>query len=156
MQVDREKNSEILTLMQSLKESKLETEVLPCYLMPSGINERFYGRQEAMQRVFEALDPQDDNSAQRSIALYGMGGVGKTQIALHYANATREKFDAILWISADNTIKLNQSFLSVAQHLGLMTNTQEEQDSVTAMVQVKSWLANARQSFNPHRIFLYN
>ncbi|KAI9755368.1 MAG: hypothetical protein M1835_000830, partial [Candelina submexicana] len=69
MQVDREKNSEILALMQSLKESKLGTDILPCYLIPSGFNERFYRRQEAMQQVIEALNPQENDSAQRSIAL---------------------------------------------------------------------------------------
>ncbi|KAI9719975.1 MAG: hypothetical protein M1812_003100 [Candelaria pacifica] len=144
MQVDREKNIEILTLMQSLKENQVGDGVLPCYLIPYGLNERFYGRLEAMQRVVEALNPQENDSSQRSIALYGMGGVGKTQIALNFANANRAQFDAILWISADNTIKMTQSFLNVAQHLGLITDTREEQDSVAAMVKVKAWLASAR------------
>ncbi|KAI9723512.1 MAG: hypothetical protein M1835_003921, partial [Candelina submexicana] len=33
-----------------------------------------------------------------------------------------------------NTVKLNQSFLSVAQHLELTSNAQEEQDSIAAML----------------------
>ena len=70
-----------------------------------------------------------------------MGGVGKTQIALRYANQSRDSFDVILWISADNSIKMAQSFLEVAQRLGLVNDSEEAQDSAVARSKIKTWLA---------------
>jgi len=143
MRVDAVRNSEILELMQTLKESKIHHDKLPCYSIPFGINERFYGREAALQAVKEALDPRAGEVAPRSFALHGMGGVGKTQIALQYANSSRGSFDAILWISADNTIRMSQSFLEIARRLGLFPENEEAQDAVAAMLRVKSWLADS-------------
>ena len=67
-----------------------------------------------MEQVKNALNPHQDSSGIRSLALHGLGGVGKTQITLHYANSSRDAFDASLWISADNSIKMAQSFLEAA------------------------------------------
>lgn len=145
MRVDAVRNSEILELMQTLKEGKIHHDKLPCYYIPFGINERFYGRETAIQAVREALDPRPGKTTPRSLALHGMGGVGKTQIALQYANSRRDSFDAILWISADNTIRMAQSFLEIARRLGLFPENEEAQDAVAAMLRVKSWLADTRE-----------
>ncbi len=150
MRVDAVRNTEILELMQTLKDSKIHDERIPCYCIPFGINERFYNREDALQAVREALDPRPGQATPRSLALYGMGGVGKTQIALQYANSSRGTFDAILWISADNTIRMAQSFLEVAQRLGLIADNEEAQDAVAAMLKVKSWMADSCRLPLPH------
>ncbi|MCJ1404908.1 hypothetical protein MMC11_008134 [Xylographa trunciseda] len=140
MRADGERNAEILAVMHALQLSKSNHEVIPCYCIPLGVTDRFYGRDSEVQYVQKVLDPTVGRSGIQSIALYGMGGVGKTQIALHYANSCRETFDAILWISADNTMKLAQSFLEVAQRLDLVPENQEAQDSAAAITKVKAWL----------------
>lgn len=117
--------------------------------MPFGVNERFYGREDVLQRVREVLDPQEGTFQPRSLALHGMGGVGKTQIALQYANSSRHIYNAIFWISADNSIKMAQNFLEVGQKLGLIPDNNEAQDSFAAMVTVKSWLAETSESSAP-------
>ncbi|KAI9811064.1 MAG: hypothetical protein M1827_005646 [Pycnora praestabilis] len=141
MRADGARNAEILAVMQSLQGSTNKGVALPCYHVPFGINERFYGRQEVLRRIRNSLIPQERNSQPLSFALHGMGGVGKTQIALHYANSCRSEYDAILWISADSSIKMSQSFLKVAQHLGLVSDDQEAQDSAAAVSKMKAWLA---------------
>ncbi len=140
MRADGERNAEILAVMHALQANTLTHDVLQCYCIPLGIADRFFGREEALQQVREALQPGNDRSGIRSMALYGMGGVGKTQIALHYANNSRGSFDAILWISADNSIKMAQSFLEVAQRLELISDGLEPQDSAAARSKVKTWL----------------
>ena len=46
--------------------------------LPFGINERFFGREAALQAFQKALDPRPGKSMPQSLALHGMGGVGKT------------------------------------------------------------------------------
>ncbi|MCJ1396521.1 hypothetical protein MMC18_009412, partial [Xylographa bjoerkii] len=145
MRADGERNAEILAVMHALQISKSNHhEVLPCYCIPLGVTDRFYGRDSEVNHVQKVLEPELGRSGIQSIALYGMGGVGKTQVALHYANSCRETFDAILWISADNTMKLAQSFLEVAQRLELVPENQEAQDSAAAITKVKTWLGQTK------------
>lgn len=141
MRADGDRNAEILAVMQALQVSKASHNVLPCYCVPSGINDRFYGRDDALGFIKDNLSSGSATSGIRSLALYGMGGVGKTQIALRYANTSRDTFDAILWITADNSIKIAQSFLEVAHRLELVPDTQEAQDSAVALSKVKIWLS---------------
>ena len=69
-----------------------------------------------------------------------MGGVGKTQIALHYAADSREHYDSTLWISADNTVRMSQSFGEIALRLGLVDPGEDHEDTMSAMMKVKQWL----------------
>jgi KaiC/GvpD/RAD55 family RecA-like ATPase len=63
-----------------------------------------------------------------------MPGVGKTQIALEYANEARKEFEIVLWI---NCTKLVESFYKVAKGLGLVSYSDDED---SAFAKIKSWL----------------
>lgn len=62
-------------------------------------------------------------------ALYGLGGVGKTQIALEYAHRFAADYDVVWWISADQTSMVRSSLAALANQLELLTG-----DSVTDRV----------------------
>ncbi len=126
--------------MDLMKDGKVQKEKLPYYYVPFGRDEQLYGREDILARVRKALDPSDVNDRCRAFALHGMGGVGKTKIALQYVNSSRSKFDAIFWIAADNSIKLTQSFLEVSRRLGLSPDNDDAQDAVAAMAKVRVWL----------------
>ena len=111
-----------------------------CYCVPYAVNSRFWGRETALHRVKNALDPNKGHSGPRTFGLWGMGGVGKTQIALHYAADSRENYDSKLWVSADNTVRMSQSFGEIALRLGLVVSGEENEDAMSAMMKVKQWL----------------
>ena len=147
MRIEDVKYKEVLELMDDLKKSKIHDEdAIRCHHLPSELNPRFWGRESALQAIEAALNPDNGTKSLQSFALYGMGGVGKTQIALQYANRNRERFNVILWVAADSTISIGQSFLDIARHLGLVTTDEDIPDSVTAILKVKSWLAKSRKS----------
>ncbi|WEW58349.1 hypothetical protein PRK78_003817 [Emydomyces testavorans] len=137
---EKERHAEVLSLMKTFKDHKVKEDVLPCYHMPFHLSERFIGREDELRRLKNALDPQKGGRQNRSLALYGMGGVGKTAIARQYANTARNQFDAIFWISADNIIKMAQDFLDIAQKLKLVPEDRKSEDANAAMVKVKAWL----------------
>lgn len=137
----RVNHAEVLSLMKAFKEyTKIKEDVLPCYFIPSGFNERVIGREDELKTLKEVLDPKEGNPQSRSFALYGMGGVGKTTIALQYADNARNLYDAIFWISADNMIKMTQDFLDVARKLELVPKDRKSEDANAAMATVKAWL----------------
>ena len=55
----------------------------------------------------------------RSFALCGLGGMGKTEIAVEYAYSRKDKFEAIFWLGADDAQILASNFAQIAQRLGL-------------------------------------
>lgn len=146
LRIDEKGNFELLGAMEIMKDNHTNNERLPCHFIPFGIHEQFFGRGDILQRMKDVLDPVEEGSRRKSLVLHGLGGVGKTRIALQYVNQSRDRFDAILWISADNSIKLTQSFLEASRRLGLTPENNDSQDAVAAMSKVKSWLLETRRS----------
>ncbi|KAI9841903.1 MAG: hypothetical protein M1837_000289 [Sclerophora amabilis] len=140
MRLAGDKHNEVLSLMKAFQESSIKKDILPLYHIPLGVDGRFFGRDDEFQKIIETLDPEKGALGSRSLALYGMGGVGKTTMALRYANSARDQYDAILWISADNMINMTQDFLDVAVKLGLVPQDRKSEDAKTAMTKVKEWL----------------
>ncbi len=79
-------------------------------------NARFTGR--AM--VLERLRTQLLNGGQPPVpvVLCGLGGVGKTQIALEYAYRFRTDYDIVWWVPAESTDQIITSLEDLARHLG--------------------------------------
>ena len=143
---DQEKYTEVFSLMETFKEAKVKEDASTTYhLIPPDLSPRFWGREDALQSIQRALAPEERHRFLKKFALYGMGGVGKTQIALQYVNQCRDDYKAIFWISADSTISIGQSFRECARILGLAQTEQEMQDTVAATLKVKNWLTNARE-----------
>ena len=143
MRLEKNGYAEVLELMKTLKENRISPKAKPCYYVPVGVTARFWGREDILREIQGALDPTDDVHGQKSIALSGMGGVGKTQVALHYASISRQRYQTILWVSADSNIQLLQSFREVAQRLDLIQTDDETKDATSAMMKVKNWLTEA-------------
>ncbi|KAJ9655817.1 hypothetical protein H2201_008719 [Coniosporium apollinis] len=70
------------------------------------------------------------------VAITGLRGVGKTQIALELTYRTREKYPqcSIIWIPATNVESLQQAYLEAGRQLGI-SGLEEEQADVKKLVQ---------------------
>lgn len=124
---------------------------LPCFMMDNVVrNSRFFGRQEILMLLDTALLPKNDATASseggtlKHIALCGMGGLGKTEIAIEYAYSRREKFDAIFWIRADEEANLELDFSRIATFLGLEDPAEPNNQPVNREL-AKGWLANPKK-----------
>ncbi|KAK4076770.1 uncharacterized protein Triagg1_4373 [Trichoderma aggressivum f. europaeum] len=92
-------------------------------------NPEFFGREDILDRIEQSFRKQPIRPT--SIALWGAAGIGKTQIALEYANRLwSEGFNVIIWISSETNAERAKSYSDVARHLQFKefseTNTPEK------------------------------
>lgn len=92
----------------------------PCVLIPFLRNEELIRRQDIISELDRILPLSDDYS---TAALYGLGGSGKTQIALDYAYRRCQVPNcSVFWVHADNETTFTQDFKAIAKRLGLSAN----------------------------------
>jgi hypothetical protein len=114
-QQDLQRQQSLLALRPA---SPREIAHLPFNNIPPTTN--FYDRIGITGRLEEFFYPPSGEAAFRSIVLYGIGGVGKSSIALKYSNmkAKSHSVDAILWFHVKTKVSLSQSFTEAAIALG--------------------------------------
>jgi transcriptional regulator with XRE-family HTH domain len=104
--------------------------------VPYQRNPYFIGREEILQSLRQTLVSGVKTTAQTQ-SISGLGGIGKTQVAIEYAHRYGEHYEAVLWIPADSLEVATAAWLQVAtQILGLP----EQQEAEQQIVQVKRWL----------------
>ena len=79
-------------------------------------NPAFAGREEQLARIRQALAGEGGRAAVQ--ALHGMGGVGKTQLAIEYAHRHSGDYDVTWWLDSENTALMTQQYADLAEHLG--------------------------------------
>ena len=79
----------------------------------------FVDRDQIIDEIKDNLECDPRLNIPRSVALQGMSGVGKTQIALDYSRNASEKkrYHTCLWINASSTATLITSFNGIARTL---------------------------------------
>ncbi|MGW9448091.1 FxSxx-COOH system tetratricopeptide repeat protein, partial [Streptomyces sp. NPDC055632] len=79
-------------------------------------NPDFSGRESEIVRLRDGLLGRGQSSAQ---VLHGMGGIGKTQIALAYAHRFRSQYDLVWWVDAERVDQLAVHYTELADRLGI-------------------------------------
>ena len=86
----------------------------------------FTGRDDALSRLREGVGGEGEGSritAVLPVALQGMGGVGKTALAIEYAHRYRSEYELVWWIPADQLALVRASLAGLAERLGLESAT---------------------------------
>ncbi len=106
--------------------------------IPYRRNPFFTGQEAILSQLHDRLSAEKVTALTQPQALHGLGGIGKTQIALEYAYRYRDTYHAVLWIHAESRESLVSSFLTLAQVLHLPEkNAQDQTETIKA---VKHWL----------------
>ncbi len=92
---------------------------MPVFLVDGKVSEHFFGRDNIMERLDALLNVNGPNQARA--ALVGLGGAGKTEIAIAYAHRHKAKYPnhSVFWIHAASADRMRQDFIAVTDRLSL-------------------------------------
>jgi len=108
-------------------------------------NPNFTGRKALLDCLHEVLGRARETAVLPQ-ALHGMGGVGKSQVAIEYVHRHRHEYDLVWWIPAEQEAQIRASLANLARRLEL-----PDLSEVNAVVAVREALSTEQQ---PHRKWL--
>jgi len=73
---------------------------------------RFVAREDKLKRMEEIFDT---TIGRRTSVVHGLGGIGKTQLAIAYIKRNRSHYSATIWLNARDETALKQSFARTAE-----------------------------------------
>jgi hypothetical protein len=97
-----------------------------------------------------------DSQRQNIVAIYGLGGIGKTQLSLHFAKQHQARYSSIIWLNAKNENTLKAGIVE----LWLLISNERESGSVANQLDEDLAIRNIRQwlskSENPDWLVIYD
>jgi tetratricopeptide (TPR) repeat protein/nucleoside phosphorylase len=106
--------------------------------IPHVRNRYFAGREILLTKLSECKDIDKSRGLVQTKVLAGLGGAGKTQIALEYCYRHIDDNAIIWWIRSNSLISIKSDYAELASRLDLP----ESEDQVIQAESVKQWLGN--------------
>jgi tetratricopeptide (TPR) repeat protein len=99
-------------------------------------NVAFAGRDDLLAELRQRLHEEAAAVLVPAQALHGLGGVGKTQLALEYAHRYQADYDLIWWITAETPGAIPAALADLADRLGLVDDPAQvaDQEQLAAAV----------------------
>ncbi|RYP57001.1 hypothetical protein DL770_010782 [Monosporascus sp. CRB-9-2] len=118
------------------------------FLVPFGRNEDFVGRESTLQQLLERIPPSANKDDCQRTAVEGLGGVGKTQVALEAAYRVRDEHPAcsVFWVPAVDSISFEKVYREIGEALGVQGLDDDKADvkslikAALSRKNVGSWL----------------
>ena len=83
----------------------------------------FTGREEALEKLRRQLGSGTSFTAVLPQAVYGLGGVGKSALALEYAYRNQHDYDVVWWINSEQPNIANEDLAQLGRALGIPTES---------------------------------
>ena len=137
-----------LSSISPFRERSTSDVTFPIRIVPSFRNFSFHGRKDLLDEIYNAFNSKAKSpyTGPACFVLSGIGGMGKTSIALEYTYVYEHDYDAIFWLQADSSISLGNSYCAIARKLKLGLQSENKTQIVE---EVKEWLEGTSGCLRP-------
>ena len=104
----------------------------PGFKVPLRRNPNFTGREALLDALREALT--SGKAAALTQAIHGLGGVGKTQLALEYAYRHGADYRLVGWVRSEEAVRRASDYAALAAALGLPEKDAQDQGAIIQAV----------------------
>jgi tetratricopeptide (TPR) repeat protein len=106
--------------------------------VPHARNPNFTGRESLLTALRDALTSGGTAALTQTRAITGLGGVGKTQLAVEYAYRYATEYNLVWWVPAEEPATLAATYARLAQELPLPQGKSPDQRAIVQAV--RHWL----------------
>ncbi len=85
--------------------------------LPASVSGVFVGRDDTLDLLHSMLSTLGDAAVTQPAAVHGLGGIGKSTLALHYALHYRHRYALVWWISAESSELIEAGLSALAGRL---------------------------------------
>ncbi|KAI0834740.1 P-loop containing nucleoside triphosphate hydrolase protein [Hypoxylon sp. FL0890] len=110
----------------------------------------FYGRGTQLEKLSSSLEP--SCPGRKGIVMFGIGGSGKTQLALQYIKKRKQLYKAVIWINAFTSEQITESFIDAFHLISKLWPAKDLPNPYVGENKVKFVLARLRSTL--HRNWL--
>ncbi|KAK6859032.1 hypothetical protein PG995_004885 [Apiospora arundinis] len=109
--------------------------VLSHFLVRFSRNEDFVGRETVLEQLLNRIPPSADPNACQRTVIEGLGGIGKTQVAIEAAYRAREAHPdcSVFWVPAVDMTMFENAYREIGQALGVK-GIEDDKADVKALV----------------------
>lgn len=110
--------------------------------------DHFVGHDEDLNKLWNQLQP-ETLAIRKVVVLHGLGGIGKTQLAIRFARLHQHDFSPIFWLNGKNQETLMRflaAFLPKIPDVNMAAGPKIKEEIEQQARQVLQWLATARNS----------
>jgi hypothetical protein len=93
-------------------------------------NPHFTGRKNLLKLLRHKLFDQKWEKSAHRVALYGLGGVGNTQLAIEYVVTHEHYYTGIYWLTAVDQAELVSGYREIASKMGCVSTDMKPTDMV--------------------------
>jgi hypothetical protein len=139
----QQSSQQLADILASFNQKSFLSPAVPCYNLPSRLNKAFMGRDEHMTQLTGHAQDATANLKDLCVGIHGPPGVGKTQLALQFAFASKTSatFEVELWVSAATPEKMSDDFFAAAEKLRILPSDASPHQRATARDRVCDWLS---------------
>ncbi|KAK3382112.1 hypothetical protein B0T24DRAFT_660893 [Lasiosphaeria ovina] len=103
------------------------------WIVPFGRNDDFVGRGEELEQLLATIPPESNKDNCQLVALEGLGGIGKTQIALEAIFRVRDAHPecSIFWVPAIDSTTFENAYRKIGQELKIAGIGEDKADIKT-------------------------
>jgi CO dehydrogenase nickel-insertion accessory protein CooC1 len=141
-----------------MREARFPGSIPPIWRVP-GRNADFTGRSAELEQLRDRFTG-GGISAVVAQSLYGLGGLGKTQLALEYAHRFMGDYDLVWWVPSGRAEKIAGALADLAHVMGLHVSDDEADAATSALEELRrnsalNWLlvfddANDAKQLEPY------
>jgi tetratricopeptide (TPR) repeat protein len=121
-------------------------------------NPNFTGRGDLLKALRRTLRARRAGAVVQASAAYGLGGVGKTQLAVEYAHRFAADYDLVWWVPAEQPVAIAGHLAGLAHRLGLPEMADQGEQLVLLFEELGRrgrWLLVFDNATTPHQLAPY-
>ncbi|XP_077302806.1 uncharacterized protein LOC143923146 [Arctopsyche grandis] len=146
----------VLDLEKTIKQSQTAEKKKVIFGLTNPVK-YFTGRREHLENIHKTLtESKKTTIISNAVSIMGLGGVGKTELAVKYANDYIDYYDSIVFINSEKKENIERCFKSLAQKIDIPVTDEKTKGDPSSQqeINIQDIVQNIYRHFNDTKLLI--